>query len=207
MVECCLRVKAAGLCSCDELDRTADGKTEIAVRPPLIDGNFGKPVGVLIPESCAWRQITEGPRAVQNPTHRGEPCAGRQRSRPQPGHRVAVVIDVNDLAQVIRPVCPTICAIVTWPAGGRITARQHGCHRGEEVAPVKAGREMLRLPVDVPAARLLSSAQDQLKQAVAGANIPAAVRLEKYGWPRPADAGIDNAEKDVSCRVLLFPSG
>jgi hypothetical protein len=64
LVGCCLRVKAAGLRSYDDLDRTADGKTEIAVRPPLVDGEFGKPVGILIPESHAWRQITEGPRAV-----------------------------------------------------------------------------------------------------------------------------------------------
>src|SRR6266478_7164548 len=105
-------VKAAGLRSCDDLDRTADGKTEIAVRPPLIDGKFGKPVGVLIPESRAWRQITEGPRAVQNPTCRGQPCAGRQHSRPQAGHGIAEVIDVDDLAEVIRPVCPAISAIV-----------------------------------------------------------------------------------------------
>jgi hypothetical protein len=35
----------------------------------------------------------------------------------------------------------------------RLAARQHGCDRGEEAAPVKARREALRLPVDVPAAR------------------------------------------------------
>ena len=65
---------------------------------------------------------------------------------------------------------------------------------------MKGGREMLRLPVDVPTRRLSGTALDQLEQAVAGADIPAAVGLEKNGWPCPADAGIDNAEKNGSHR-------
>ena len=65
---------------------------------------------------------------------------------------------------------------------------------------MKAGREMLRLPVDVPAARLSGSALDELEQAVARTDIPAAVGLEENGWPRAADAGIDNTEKDGSHR-------
>ena len=38
----------------------------------------------------------------------------------------------------------------------------------------------------------------QLEQAVAGADIPPAVGLEKNGGARSADAGIDDAEKDGS---------
>jgi hypothetical protein len=110
------------------------------------------------------------------------------------------VIDVDDFTEVVRLVCPAICAIVTWPAGRWITARQNGCHWGEQVASVKAGREMLRLPVDVPAAHLASSALDQLEHAVAGTDIPAAVGLEKNGWPLTADSWINNTEKDGSNR-------
>ena len=61
---------------------------------------------------------------------------------------------------------------------------------------MKASRETLRLPGDVPTARLAGAALDQLEQAVAGADIPPAVGLENNGRARPADARIDNAEKD-----------
>jgi len=65
---------------------------------------------------------------------------------------------------------------------------------------MKASRETLRLPGDVPTARLAGTALDQLEQAVAGADKPAAVGLENNGWTCPADAGIDDAEKDGSRR-------
>jgi hypothetical protein len=45
----------AGLLSMDDLDRVADRKTEVTVRAPQIDGNFGKPVRILIPERLARR--------------------------------------------------------------------------------------------------------------------------------------------------------
>jgi hypothetical protein len=61
---------------------------------------------------------------------------------------------------------------------------------------VKARRDALRLPLDVPAAAAYGTPLNQLEQAVARADVPAAVSLENNGWPRPADAGIDNAEKD-----------
>jgi hypothetical protein len=65
---------------------------------------------------------------------------------------------------------------------------------------MKARREMLRLPLDVPAARLSGTAPDQFEQTIARADIPAAVRLENNGRARPADPGIDDAEKDGSRR-------
>src|SRR5215475_11561265 len=104
------------------------------------------------------------------------------------------MVDVDDLTEVVRPVCAAIRAILAPRAGWRLAVRQHGCDRREEVAPVKAGREALRPPVDVPAARLCGMAQDQLKQTVAGADVPPAVGLKHNGRACPADAGIDNAE-------------
>src|SRR6202035_5085355 len=64
------------------------------------------------------------------------------------------------------------------PAGWRLAARQHGCDRCEEIASVKTRRDALRLPVYVPAARLSGTALDQLKQAVAGTDVPSAVGLD-----------------------------
>src|SRR2546430_15431001 len=94
------------------------------------------------------------------------------------------MVDVNDLAEVVRPICPAIRVISARPAWWRLAARQHGCDRCEEIAPVKARREALWLPV-VPAARLSGTALDQLEQAVAGADIPPAVGLENNGWACP----------------------
>jgi Protein of unknown function (DUF2924) len=68
--------------------------------------------------------------------------------------------------------------------GGLDSERQHACDGCKEVAPVKACRQALSPPLDVPAARLSGTALDQRKQAIAGADIPAAVGLENNGRPR-----------------------
>jgi hypothetical protein len=57
-----------------------------------------------------------------------------------------------------------------------------------------------RVQSDVPTARVFGTALHQLEQAVAGADIPPAVSLKNNGRAHPADAGIDNAEKDSSRR-------
>src|SRR5262249_2092446 len=80
----------------DDLDRTANRETQLAVRAPLIDGDFSKSVGILVPESRARRSIAEGPLALQLPVRRGKPRVGRQHGRPQPGHGIAEMIDVDD---------------------------------------------------------------------------------------------------------------
>jgi hypothetical protein len=127
----------------DDLNANADRKTEIAVRAPLIDGDFGKPIRILVPEGSTRRQIAEGPRALQHSTGHGKPCVGWQHRRPYAGHGVAEMIDVHDLAEVVRPGCPAICVILTWPAGGPLAAREHGGNRCEEVAAMKACRQTL----------------------------------------------------------------
>lgn len=105
------------------------------------------------------------------------------------------MVDVDDLTEVVRPVCAAIRAIPPRLAGWWLAERQNGCDRCEEVAPVKAGREPLRPPVDIPTACLCGTALNQLKQAVAGTGVPPAVGLKHNGRARPADAGIDEAEK------------
>ena len=57
----------------DDLDRNADLKTELAIRAPLIDGNFGKPVRILVPEGRARRPIAEGYQLAQQ----AAPCNDR----------------------------------------------------------------------------------------------------------------------------------
>ena len=59
---------------------------------------------------------------------------------------------------------------------------------------------MLWRPVDVPAAQRGGAALHELEQAVSRADIPSAIGLEDQGRPRPADAGIDDAEKYGSRR-------
>ena len=100
------------------------------------------------------------------------------------------MIDIHNLAEIVRPIRPAIRAVLTWLAGRWLSARQHARDRSEEVAPVKAGRKALWLPIDITAPRLRSAAQDQFEQPVAGAYVPPAVRLNYYGRPRPPNAGI-----------------
>ena len=73
------------------------------------------------------------------------------------------MIDVNDLTQIIRPICLAMRTILARPAGWRLAARQHGGNRCEEIAPMKAGREALRFPFDIPAARASGTALNQLE--------------------------------------------
>jgi hypothetical protein len=87
------------------------------------------------------------------------------------------MIDIDDLAEVVGPVCAAIRVIHPRLGGWRFAARKRGCDWCEEVAPVKASREALRPEVDVPTARLYRTALDQLKQTIAGADVPPAVGL------------------------------
>ena len=87
----------------DNFNGNTDRKTELAVRAPLIYGDFGQSVGILIPESRAWLPITERPRALQYPSRDGEPCGTRELGDPQAGHGIAEMIDVIDLAEFVRP--------------------------------------------------------------------------------------------------------
>jgi hypothetical protein len=51
-----------------DLHRSADRKAEVMVRAPLIDSNFGKSVGILIPERRADRLIAKGRCPLQQTT-------------------------------------------------------------------------------------------------------------------------------------------
>src|SRR5262245_64256412 len=165
----------------DDLDRTADRKTKIAVCAPAIDRDFGKPVRILVPESRARRPIAEGPRVLEHAARRGKFGIGRQHRCPQAGHGIAEVIDVDDFGEVVRPLSSAIRVILARPAWWRLAAREHGCDRREQVAAVKARGQALRLKVDVPAARLCGAALNQLEQAVARAGVREAVGLETNG--------------------------
>src|SRR6516165_10661825 len=65
----------------DNLDRTSDRKTKIAVSAAAIDRDFRKPVRILVPEGCAGRAIAEGARAPEHAPRGGELGVGRQRRR------------------------------------------------------------------------------------------------------------------------------
>ena len=194
----------AGLHSSEDLDRYADRETKFVVRSPLINSDLSKPVRVLIPERPSRRQITEGPRTLQHPTRRSEPSITRQHGGSQASHSIAEVIDVDDLAKVIGPVGPAVRTILAQRTGRRLASRQHGCDWGKEIPPMKAGREALWLPLNVPAARRPGPALDQLEEAVPRADVPPAVSLNNNGRSRPADAGINDTQEDRSGRE---PSG
>jgi hypothetical protein len=68
---------------------------------------------------------------------------------------------------------------------------------------VETRREALGLPIDVPTPRGYGAALNQLEQAVARSDVPAAVGLDNNGRTCPTDARIDNAEKHISRRKPL----
>ena len=86
------------------------------IRAPLIDGDFDKSVRVLIPEGGAHRQVA--PRALQDPTCRNESGIKWHCRCPQAGHGVAEVVDIADLAEIVRPVWAAIRVILARPTGG-----------------------------------------------------------------------------------------
>jgi len=88
----------------DDLYRSADRETKIAVRAPLVDRYLGESVRILVPKGHAWRPIAEGPQSFQYSTCRGKPSVARQYGRPQPSHGIAEMVDVDDLTEVVRPV-------------------------------------------------------------------------------------------------------
>src|SRR5688500_16238515 len=110
------------------------------------------------------------------------------------------MIEVDDLAEVVRPVWPAIRPVDLGPARWRLAARQHGSDGSEEVAPVKAGRKTLRRPCDLPVPHRFGAAGNELEEAIAGTDVPARVGFDDDGGAPPANTGIDNAEKDGADR-------
>ena len=106
------------------------------------------------------------------------------------------MIEVDDLTEVVRPVWPAIRRVDAGPARWRLAARQHGGDGSEEVAAVKARRETLRRPCDLPVPHRFGAAGNELEEAIAGTDVPARVGLDDDGGAPPADTGIDNAEKN-----------
>jgi hypothetical protein len=68
-----------------------------------------------------------------------ELCIARQYGGPEATHRIAVMIDLYDLLQIVWPVSTAMRTIPQWPARWRLTLRKHGGNRREKIAPVKAG--------------------------------------------------------------------
>jgi len=71
--QCQVRTFSRLLHSSDDFDRNANRKTELTVRAPLIDGDFGEPVRILVPEGHAGRSIAKSPRALQHSTRHDQP--------------------------------------------------------------------------------------------------------------------------------------
>ena len=77
---------------------------------------------------------------LYHPTCRDQPRIIRQHERSQPGHGITEMIDVNDLAQIVWPVCPAMRVILARLTRRRLAARQQGGNRCKEIAAVIARR-------------------------------------------------------------------
>jgi hypothetical protein len=127
---------------------------------PLINSDFGEPVRILVPEGRARRPIAEGPLALQHPTRRDKPRVGRQHGSPQPSHVIAEMVEVNNLSEIVRPVCPAIRVILARPAGWRLTAAAPGAVARRGRAKAAPAADFLANPIAAECAsrQLLDSA-------------------------------------------------
>jgi hypothetical protein len=57
----CWSMRSLRMRSRDDFDRGSDANAEVKVGTPLIHGDFGEPVGILIPKCRPWREIAKGP--------------------------------------------------------------------------------------------------------------------------------------------------
>jgi hypothetical protein len=107
------------------------------------------------------------------------------------------MIDIRNLAEIVGPFRAAVFVILARLAWRRLPARQHGCNRRKKIASVKAGREPLGLPCDVPPASHGSAAKDEFEQAVARADIPAVIGFDDDGRPCDANPGSTTQRKTV----------
>ena len=108
------------------------------------------------------------------------------------------MIDVDDFGKVVRPVRAAIDLIVPPPPRRPLASGEQGREGREHVAAVKRVGEELRPPLDFEGAGLLRATPDDLEQAVARADIPAAVGFDHEHRTLSADAGIDDAQEHGS---------
>ena len=124
-----------------------------------------------------------------------ENLIGVQRLRPQARHGVAEMIDIDDAEEVRGPSRADAGFGPNRLARHALARRDHRRHRREQIAPVKAGRELRGPPGDVRPGKLPGAYRDHVEQAVVGPDEEPAIGADDGGRAPPrADAGIDDAE-------------
>ena len=79
----------------------AHGESELGRSAAAVSGNLGKPDAVFVPEHLACRQGRKHARSRHAKIPDAQADRWREASRAQARNRIAVVIDVDDLGQVV----------------------------------------------------------------------------------------------------------
>ena len=160
-----------------------------------VGGDLGEPDAVRVPEELA-------PPRPRRRCGAGEPTAAGlqdgalvQRARAQASDRVAVVVDVDDRRQVVRPVRGSASA-----AGARSPLRSPGparAARGEQVAAVEARRELAGRQRSDGSRPRPSDGRASSKRPLSGPTSQRPSASTATRLTGRADAGVDDRESDV----------
>src|SRR3569623_1197238 len=138
----------------NDVDDSADGQFQKTFGATLVDGEFDQAIGVLVPERRADRHRRKSSRPRQHALMHRKPRIGRDAAGAETGHRIAEMINVNDLAEVGGPAGLHTLGERTAHTRRRFATREAGGHRCEQIAAVERRRQPRRPPLDVPPLRL-----------------------------------------------------
>src|ERR1700733_9675975 len=82
-------------------DRAAHPQPQHLAGAAAIDRDLGEPVRVDVPEGFARQHRRESGGRRDRPAAHGKPRPGWDQRPPQPGQRVAVMVDIDDLGEVV----------------------------------------------------------------------------------------------------------
>src|SRR3569623_851509 len=196
---------------CDDVDDSADGQFQETIGAILVDGEFDQAIGVLVPEGRADRHRGKSPRPRQHVLMHRKPRIGCDAAGAETGHRIAEMINVNNLAEVGGPAGLHTLGERATHARRRFATREAGGHGCEQIAAVERRRQLRRPPLDVPPLRLGRARRRHVEEAVVGAHQPAAVHPHRCGTTcEIAHTWIVHAQQhgawrklvDVSCQLV-----
>jgi hypothetical protein len=194
--------------SVTDRDRAAHPQAQHLAGAAAIDRDLGEPVRVDVPEGFARPHRRESGGWRDRPVARDKPRAGWDLCPPQPGQRIAVMVDIDDLGEIVGP------AALGGSVGRRPGHRRDGFpqrqprrDRGEQVAAVETRRQGWRAPGDLRQASGVGAPRHNIEETVIRPDIKPPIGLDDDRAARAANPRIDDTEKDRAGRKPRGISG